>query len=111
MIDKEKITNQLNDRLAALGQRLDTLDHELREPMSADFEEQASEAEGGETMEALSDAGHAEIAQIRTALNRLKEGTYGVCMTCGAPIGEKRLAALPYATQCIVCASDQAAAG
>ena len=106
MINQEKITEQLNDRLAALGQRVDALDHELREPMSADFEEQASETEGGETMEALSDAGRAEIAQIRTALNRLKDGTYGVCMTCGAPIGEKRLAALPYATQCIVCASD-----
>lgn len=106
MVDQQKIAAQLKDRLAELGQRVDILDHELREPLSADFEEQASEAEDDETIERLSEVGRAEIAQIRSALARIDEGTYGTCATCGDPIDEKRLEALPYATQCITCASE-----
>ena len=30
-------------------------------------------------------------------------GTYGTCETCGRPISEERLEAIPYATQCIDC--------
>ena len=46
-----------------------------------------------------------EITQIRTALKRMKEGTYGECVQCGEQIAEKRLEAIPHATLCITCAS------
>jgi RNA polymerase-binding transcription factor DksA len=46
----------------------------------------------------------AEVAEIRTALERIENGTYGICVTCGDKINAKRLQALPYATQCINCA-------
>jgi RNA polymerase-binding protein DksA len=47
-------------------------------------------------------SGHV-LAAIDAALQRIDEGTFGVCRTCGKPIGEERLAAIPYATQCIDC--------
>jgi len=41
------------------------------------------------------------LAEIDDALRRIEDGTYGVCVVCGRPIGEERLAAVPYATLCI----------
>jgi len=43
------------------------------------------------------------LAAIDSALERIDGGTFGTCRTCGGPIAEARLEALPYATQCIDC--------
>ena len=43
------------------------------------------------------------LRAIDAALRRIDEGTYGICETCGQPISEERLEAIPYATQCIDC--------
>jgi DnaK suppressor protein len=47
------------------------------------------------------------IEQVQAALRRLDDGTFGVCESCGADVGAERLKALPYAAQCIECASLQ----
>jgi len=36
-------------------------------------------------------------------LQRIREGTFGVCESCEGPIGQKRLEALPTAHYCITC--------
>jgi DnaK suppressor protein len=41
------------------------------------------------------------LAEIESALGRIEDGTYGLCVNCGKPIAEERLEALPYATLCI----------
>ena len=43
------------------------------------------------------------LAAIDAALKRIDEGTFGTCRTCGKPIAQERLDALPYTTQCIDC--------
>jgi DnaK suppressor protein len=43
------------------------------------------------------------LAEIDAALARMEDGTYGTCRTCGRPISDERLAAMPYASQCIDC--------
>jgi RNA polymerase-binding protein DksA len=43
------------------------------------------------------------LAAIDAALQRIEDGTYGTCETCGEPIGAERLEALPWTTQCIDC--------
>ena len=43
------------------------------------------------------------VKQIDAALERIDEGTYGECLSCEEPIGEKRLRALPWAEHCIRC--------
>lgn len=40
---------------------------------------------------------------IDAALTRIDDGTYGICSACGQPVGEERLEALPWTTQCIDC--------
>jgi DnaK suppressor protein len=41
------------------------------------------------------------LTEIDGALARIDEGTYGICLRCGEPIGRERLEALPWATLCI----------
>lgn len=48
-----------------------------------------------------------KLVQIQTARTRLDTGTYGTCAKCGHAIAPERLQALPYATLCIHCQSQQ----
>lgn len=41
--------------------------------------------------------------QLRAALDRIADGTYGACTQCGQPIPSKRLAAVPWAPLCLSC--------
>jgi RNA polymerase-binding protein DksA len=43
------------------------------------------------------------LAAIDVALERIEDGTFGKCVSCGREIAEDRLAAIPWATQCIDC--------
>jgi RNA polymerase-binding protein DksA len=43
------------------------------------------------------------LGDIDAALKRIEDGTYGVCVTCGAQISPERLEAMPWATLCIDC--------
>lgn len=43
------------------------------------------------------------LAQVQRALGRLDNDTYGVCESCGRPIGKARLQAFPRATLCVSC--------
>src|SRR5262245_24876611 len=43
------------------------------------------------------------LVQVESALQRLGEGTYGICARCGREIAHERLEALPYAIYCITC--------
>jgi DnaK suppressor protein len=45
-----------------------------------------------------------ELAQIESALDKLRTGTYGRCENCEQPIAPLRLKVLPYASECIDCA-------
>lgn len=44
------------------------------------------------------------LDEVRAALGRIKQGVYGSCESCGSPIEEKRLAAMPTMRNCIHCA-------
>jgi DnaK suppressor protein len=43
------------------------------------------------------------IGKIKAALERIEDGTFGLCDTCGGEISFKRLQARPVTTQCIEC--------
>lgn len=48
-----------------------------------------------------------QIAEIEAALQRIDDGTYGICVECGEPITPGRLEILPYATRCVGCQSQR----
>ncbi len=49
------------------------------------------------------------IMKIRQAIERIDEGTFGVCEGCGEDIGSARLEARPVTTLCIQCKAKQEA--
>ena len=53
------------------------------------------------------------LRDVRAALRRQQEGSFGICIECESEISPKRLAAVPWAPRCIVCqeAADQDARG
>ncbi len=46
-----------------------------------------------------------DLAEVDAALSRVRDGRYGTCERCGAPISPARLDARPTARLCIACAS------
>lgn len=57
-----------------------------------------------EALEATGRRGRARVEALAAALDRLDQGRYGRCESCGDPIGEPRLDLLPAATRCRRCA-------
>ena len=73
----------------------------LREQASGDMIDAALDAAQDELSSQLAEVESRELAQIETALERMRDGTYGICDVTGKPIPLARLQALPYATMCI----------
>ena len=48
--------------------------------------------------------------EVERALEKLEEGTYGICDDCAEPIAPERLEAIPWTALCVVCASKRSAA-
>ena len=46
---------------------------------------------------------HEQLGLVEAALARLDSGEYGICVECERPIAAKRLAAVPWASQCVPC--------
>ena len=55
----------------------------------------------------LAQRGGDYIDYLNEALQRIEDGTFGICRTCKGPIGRGRLEAVPTATQCISCKSKR----
>lgn len=105
MKDTAKYRKALLSRLGELDSRLHQIEAELDEPHSKDWEESAVEREGDEVLEQLGQSGREEIARIRAALQRIRDGSFGTCAQCGDPISPERLAVLPDTPLCKNCAA------
>jgi DnaK suppressor protein len=107
VMSKFKSANDaLNARLYEMENRGRKINVEICTPEDADKSEQAVMDASDEPLEALGEAGIAEIARIKSALARIENGSYGVCASCGEAIHAGRLEAMPTAAQCISCAEE-----
>jgi len=67
---------------------------------------------GAETFERAKDLGlkgnsKVLLMKVNHALDRINNGTYGICEKCGRTIEQERLKALPYTTFCIDCKKSE----
>ncbi len=109
MSEYQTIHKQRLDRLARLEERLSKVEQDRRRTtntLEADWEEQATIRQNDEVLDELAAEERQQAVAIRAALQRMTDGTYGTCRTCGERITTKRLEALPYAVQCIDCATE-----
>src|SRR5215469_17712081 len=51
------------------------------------------------------------VRRLRAALDRIEDGSYGICLDCGDEIAPKRLQAIPWAELCIQCQEKADRAG
>ena len=51
-------------------------------------------------------SGEDTLDQIESAIERIEDGSYGRCEECGEEIPMNRLDAIPYAAECVRCASQ-----
>jgi RNA polymerase-binding transcription factor DksA len=106
--DKDKVAQRLRDRAAEIEDRRKHLradDSEQRDAELADYDQHPAD-QGSETFEAELDQTalailDAEAEDVQTAMQRLEEGTYGICIIGGEEIPEGRLEAIPEALRCI----------
>lgn len=76
---------------------------ELREQQGGDVVDAALDTAQDEISSQLAEVESRELASIEKALDRIREGSYGLCEGCSEKIPIARLNALPYATLCIEC--------
>lgn len=105
-MDYKLVEAKLREKLALLEDRLDHVTKDMSQSHSADFAEQVTERENDEVLEGIEEVTEASIRNIRAALARINEGTYGQCTRCGESIHPERLEVLPETALCVVCASE-----
>ena len=102
------ITRQLHTLRDELTHRIEAIDndvHHKKEPVEKDFAEQVTQRENDEVLLAIDEEAQATVALIDSALNRIANGSYGICIKCQEQIPVDRLIALPYVVTCINCST------
>lgn len=94
--ERERLTSEIN-RLSEQDVVSDNLGYSNH--MADDATEAFEQAKGVALRQHLED----KLLQVGDALERVKRGTYGVCQSCGQPIGTERLEVLPHASLCVDC--------
>ncbi|MFA4999275.1 MAG: RNA polymerase-binding protein DksA [Parcubacteria group bacterium] len=105
-MDSEEL-EKYKEALLALESRLE---RELKEiPERLDFgdqvdqeEDEADESVAADEQVGIRDEMRARLENVRRALNKIKEGTYGLCEKCGQPIEKEILDIVPESSLCKV---------
>ena len=74
--------------------------------VAGDVADLAQESSKNELSLHLAEVESRELGQIDKAIQKIGEGTYGVCEKCGENISPARLKALPFANKCIRCQEE-----
>jgi DnaK suppressor protein len=82
-------------------------DHNMTTSIPTDMEELGSDNADQELTLSLLGNEEDALSQIEAAIERIENGSYGECETCGVKIPKSRLEAIPYAALCFRCASQQ----
>ncbi|MDH3344995.1 MAG: RNA polymerase-binding protein DksA [Desulfobacteraceae bacterium] len=109
--DVEYFKEFLNNRLQELLSHADDTVSGMTQPKEnfPDPTDRASLESDRNFMLRIRDRENKLIKKIRNALNRIENGTFGVCEECGENISIKRLKARPVTTQCIDCKTKEEA--
>jgi len=82
-------------------------DREGQKDEGRDTYDVASEERDREINYLLTDRDRGKVQSIDQALERLDEGTYGVCESCEGEITPERLKAMPFTRLCVQCQSER----
>jgi DnaK suppressor protein len=101
---KKALQFKLNELLQPSAER-----ETIKVETFADPLDQLSSAANRELAIHLVDRNSRLASEVRSALTRIDEGTYGLCENCDHPIAAKRLDIVPWARLCVSCQGRQEA--
>jgi RNA polymerase-binding transcription factor len=104
-------------KLETFKKRLETRQHELRrmvsrteqdgrtvdEDSAQDIADRAASSYTKEFLFHQSNNDRQLLQMVESALSRIREGSFGECISCGKEINAKRLEAVPWTRHCIEC--------
>ncbi|HET6675079.1 MAG TPA: TraR/DksA C4-type zinc finger protein [Nitrospiraceae bacterium] len=99
LVRRQEIQRQIDELLAQ--HRADQT--QLREESVADTEDLSTRDSVSHQQLSILEVRNQMRLQVEAALQRLDEGTYGICEDCQQPINEERLKAMPFARRCTDC--------
>lgn len=99
--DLNDVLDELKAKLMELQQPIDPSDIFVQR--TADQLEQVQLEAGCDLALRGIDRKAALLREVRSALNRIADGSYGVCQKCEHAISARRLVAVPWASLCISC--------
>ena len=102
---RKLLTNMRKDLLAETSARI--LPDSPPSTDTGDLADQAGDERDRELSLLLTDREKEKLLAVDEALEKLNQGTYGICEECGNPIKPGRLRAIPLAKLCVVCQSAQ----
>lgn len=102
---RELLTNRLEELLEHAGNTVSGMT--ATKENFPDPSDRASLEEDRNFMLRIRDRENKLIKKIKKALERIDDGTFGVCEKCGEDISIKRIKARPVTTQCIDCKTKE----
>jgi len=114
VIDFKTLRSRLEQERKRLTEELEQLkasSRSIERREGSPFGKREGEANGAADLEkrvALESHKRDTLAQVERTLQKLDDGTYGLCDNCGQPIDPARLEALPQANLCLSCKAHQA---
>ena len=112
-----KLLSMDKKKLDSFKKRLETRQHELRrmvsrteqdgrtvdEDSAQDIADRAASSYTKEFLFHQSNNDRQLLQMVENALSRIREGSFGECISCGKEINAKRLEAVPWTRHCIEC--------
>ncbi|NLK46959.1 MAG: TraR/DksA family transcriptional regulator [Treponema sp.] len=103
---KDSLTEMKREIIATLAVNNDDFRKIVDDMESKDVVDIASDAIDSKMLETFGSKDMNRLKLIDSALMRIEQGKYGLCLKCSKKIPQERLEAIPYAFLCINCKSD-----
>jgi RNA polymerase-binding transcription factor DksA len=100
MTDLTHFKKVLTDRRAYLTGKSEDIEDQFEHSGDEPFDGDSGEVSNLEVLDDLDEMAQSEIRAIDAALGRIKDGSFGDCVTCGDPIDAERLKTLPHTPFC-----------
>jgi DnaK suppressor protein len=104
---EERLHNRLQELLSHAGETVSGMTEQKEN--FPDPTDRATLESDRNFMLRIRDREHKLIKKVKKALDRIENGTFGICEKCGEDISLKRLKARPVTTQCIDCKTKEEA--
>lgn len=108
-MDKKKLDSfkkKLEERQQALRKAVSRTEEDGRiadQEAAQDIADRAANSYTKEFLFSQSNNDRVLLNMVESALQRIREGTFGECVSCGSEINLKRLEAVPWTRYCIAC--------